>query len=214
MSLVYEVMPVEKMFDDITDMNNQFIEQDSITLATVYKGNSGMYYLMPAVGHYGIKANKETIDSIIKSGIIPIEPERLNLFEKEKNRLEKINDNVDYYLSDLNEKLQMSLTTDKEIDTSLYKAINKKVKSLEPEEAYRQFFVPLGVVVGEIVRKKVNGEWKLNKLYGYNPYYAPYVTIGSNNNYLPWYKLADMLLNKKFDIKRYIEEVSKQKQYL
>lgn len=211
----YKIMSDVELLSMIDDMNEQFEYYDKETMAKVFRANNKGFILLPAVGIKGLFAEQQSVlDSIIKSGIIPIEPERLNLFEKERGRLEKINDNVDYYLSDLNEKLQMSLTTDKEIDTFLYKAINKKVKSLEPEEAYRQFFVPLGVVVGEIVRKKVNGEWKLNKLYGYNPYYAPYVTIGSNNNYLPWYKLADMLLNKKFDIKRYIEEVSKQKQYL
>lgn len=213
MSLAYEIMPVEKMFDDITDMDKQFIEQDKVTMATVYRGNSGMYYLMPAVGHYGIKANKVVIDSIVKSGVIPIEPGTLNLFEKNRSRLEKIHENIGYYLANLNSMLQMSLKADTEIDTSLYKEINKKIKSLEPKEAYQQYFVPLGVVVGEIARKKANGEWKLDKQYGYNPYYVPYVAIGNGRKYLPWYNLADMLLRGKFEMKLYLEEVLREKTY-
>lgn len=211
----YKVMSDVELLAMIDNMNEQFEYYDKGTMAKVFRANNKGFILLPAVGKKGLFAKEQsTIDTILKSGVIPIEDENPSPFTKEKGRLEKIEDNVVYYLSDLNAKLQLSLTAEEEIDTSFYKVINKQIKSLEPEEAYQQFFVPLGVVVGEIVRKKVNGEWKLNKLYGYNPYYVPYITIGSNSNYLPWYKLADMLLNKKFDIKRYIEEVSKQKRFL
>jgi len=211
----YKIMSDRELLAMISDMDGQFEYYDKETMAKVFRANNKGFILLPAVGRKGLFAEQQSVlDSIIKSGVIPLEADKPSPFEKEKSRLAKINDNISYYLTELNSKLQTSLTTDVEIDTSLYKVINKKIRSLEPEEAYRQFFIPLGVVMGEIVRKKVNGEWKLDKRYAYNPYYVPYVTIGNDNNYLPWYKLADMLLNRKFDIKRYIEEVSKLKRFL
>jgi hypothetical protein len=211
----YKIMSDIELLSMIDDMNEQFEYYDKETMAKIFRANNKGFILLPAVGKKGLFANEQSVlDSILKSGVIPIEEENLNLFQKEKRRLEKINDNVDYYLADLNNKLQTTITTDAEIDASLYKIINKKIKSIQPEEAYQSYFIPLGIVVGEIIRREVNGEWKLDKEYGYNPYYVPYVTLGNNKNYLPWYKLADMLLNKRFDIKRYIESVSMERKYL
>ncbi|MCG2617456.1 hypothetical protein LZZ85_24370 [Terrimonas sp. NA20] len=205
-------MSVETMFKDIDDINNQFIEQDSTTLATIYRGNSGIYYLMPAVGPYGIKARKEVLDSILESGVIPIEENPPNPFVKAKNELKKIDENIQFYLSELNSKLDLAITMELLADESFYSIINTKVNALDGEDSYRTLFIPLGVVVGEIVRIRENGEWRLNKKYGYNPYFIPYITNGKGY-FLPWTKLADMLLEKKFDIKKYFKEITKQKSF-
>ena len=213
MNLNYEIMPVKDMFNDITDRHSQYIDFDPNTMAKTYRGNSGSYYLIPAIGPLGIKAQKEVIDSIIKSGVIPIEEKEPNPFKMEKERLLDIPENIDYYVSDLAKKLEIEIRRDEEIDILLYKEINKKIKALDAGIAYERYFIPLGVVVGELVRKRVNGEWKVEKRYGYNPYYVPRITDRSNNNYLPWYKLAEMLLKKKFDIGQYIEDVSKARSF-
>lgn len=204
----YKVMLKKDLLNMIDNMNENFVYYDKETQSKIYTSNNREFILLPASGIKGIVAQERSIlDSIIKNGIIPIEEEKPNLFQLEKSRLLNLQDNIEYYINTLRIEIQMPLTKDSFKDISKFKEINKKIRSMNAEEAYYKIFIPLGVIIGEIVRDKINGSWKLDKRYGYNPYYVPYIKDDNNRNYLPWYKLADVLLNKKFNLDQHFASV-------
>ena len=65
MNLDYEIIRVTEMLDDLSDMASRFVSEDSFTKATVYKGISGNYYLLPAVGPYAYVRNPMYIGGFI-----------------------------------------------------------------------------------------------------------------------------------------------------
>ena len=175
-------------------MDEQFMFSDSATMATVYKSNEGKYIIRPAVGLKGLLVStKADVDIILKSGI-PIEEDKPNPFQANKDIIEDIDSNKDGLFDMMKRELdiQSELNFDAVFIDNISKALNKKKQN----DLYAKVFFPLGVYLGEYLRVTKGGKWFLQKRFGYNPYFVPVLVCNDGYTYDPWYKLADFLLKK------------------
>ncbi|OMP74552.1 hypothetical protein, partial [[Flexibacter] sp. ATCC 35208] len=94
-------------------------------------------------------------------------------------------------------------------DTAYYNAISKKVNKIDPQQRYMDLFIPLGIFIGEKMRRSKSAHWQVEKKYGYRPYFMPILMDGNDNRYLPWYRLDQHLSKKKFDLDTYLTYMNK-----
>lgn len=204
----YEIKPVDELAEMRNKLNAQFVYQDEESLAHIYKLQDGRMILFPAIGKDGlIFENENKLKNALSKGGIPLNEETQNPFQINRERIKNFENNIDYFLKIMSDTLNINIDVNND-DALYYEEINKHIKSLGYEKAYNSLFIPIGVFVGEKIRKRTASEWGLKKEYGYNPYYIPELST-SDKVYYPWYKLAHMLLErKKFDLENYISLVS------
>lgn len=204
----YQIKSIDELIEIRDKENAKFIFQDEESLAHIYRLQDGKMILLPAVGKDGlIFENEKGLKSVLANGKIPLIEDNPSPFQIEKERLNNIENNVPFFLKKMSDTLKIEIDI-KRNDKLFYKEISERIKNLGYENAYKSLFISIGVFVGEKIRQKTGSKWSLKKAYGYNPYYVPEL-ITAGRVYYPWYKLADMLLErKKFDIEKYILFVS------
>ena len=96
---------------------------------------------------------------------------------------DKLIDHIDQLVSELSDKIQIDI---KQLDKS-YKSldiVSKQTELYDIDNAITDLYDNLVAYVGEVIRKKVNGHWKINEeFHGCN---YPFIDIGLNNvQYMP-----------------------------
>ena len=200
----YEIKPVDDLIEIRNKQNAQFVYQDEESLAHIYKLQDGRMILLPAIGKDGLVFESErNLKEVLSHGNIPLKEDDPNPFQIDRERIKNFESNIDYFLKMMSDTLDININVSND-DTLYYKEISKRIRDFGYEKAYNTLFIPIGIFVGEKIKKKTLSQWGLKKEYGYNPYYIPELTT-SDRVYYPWYKLADMLLErKKFDLQTHI----------
>ena len=106
----------------------------------------------------------------------------------------KLIDHVDKLILELADKLQIDI---KQLDKS-YKSldiVSRQTELHDIDKAIADLYDNLVAYVGEVIRKKVNGQWKINSDFAGGDY--PYIDIGLNNvQYMPinivWENLQEL----------------------
>ncbi|WP_179091418.1 hypothetical protein, partial [[Flexibacter] sp. ATCC 35208] len=93
-------------------------------------------------------------------------------------------------------------------DASYYKEISKRVNKIDPDDRNTDLFIPLGIFIGEKIKRGTSAHWQVEKKYGYRPYFMPILIDASEKKYHPWYKLYEHLSKKKFDFDKYLTLVN------
>jgi hypothetical protein len=200
----YEVLSVKNILEDVTDVHEQFLKVDSFTMAKVYKGKSGSYYLLPAVGNLGIKVNDiAVIDSILLSRKIPIPEKSPSIFQINKEAIENIEKEQENIVSQF--LSQNNLSWD-ELKSGDFLKLDAIVNQLMPKKRYDDLCFTLGLLIGKIMKETHNVHWVLEKRYGYNPYFEPMLEDRTDSVlYNPWYTLSRNLVEKTFSFKNCLE---------
>jgi hypothetical protein len=204
----YEIKTVDELFDIIEKDKASMLYQNENNLSLIYKLKDGKMILVPAIGSKGlIFENERKLDELVSKGDIPLEEDDPNPFQINKEKIKNLSENVNYYLKILSDTLGIKIEINND-DSTYYDEINKRIKAIGYDKTYNTLYIPLGIFVGEKIKRQTGAEWQLIKKFGYNPYYEP-ALVTSNKKYFPWYKLADMLLErKKFDFKYYFAMAS------
>ena len=119
-----------------------------------------------------IFSNAQCLKKVIASDIFPIENPHPNLYEIEIDNIRQINRKISYYIDHLAKilKLDYSGLNREYCQKCLSKIIGRYIKKITSEKD----LVALIAIIGELVRKEVDGYWMLEKWYGlYNPYFIP-----------------------------------------
>jgi len=187
----------------VKSRNAVLLYQDSINKATFYKLDDSRIVVYPAVGSKGVIINSEKdISEVFKNGF-PIEEEAPNHFQIERSKLIDIEKNIEFYLDELGKGLAIKVQLEND-SASYYNEISHAINKMGYKNFYNSYFIHFGIFIGEKVRKLKGGHWELEKRYGYNPYYEPYVRTNNQVIVNPWYKMADILLKRKsFDLSYY-----------
>ncbi len=95
----------------------------------------------------------------------------------------KLIDHIDQLVSELSDRLKIDI---KQLDKS-YKSldiVSKQTELFDIDKAITDIYDNLVAYVGEVIRKKVNGKWKINVDFAGGDY--PYIDIGLKNvQYMP-----------------------------
>jgi len=134
--------------------------------------------------HKGILFNnKKCFGDILKKDNFPVENPDKEMFEIEESKIKTFHLQADYYRNHLNRVLNFDF---KKITKEAAQAYLKKVIG----RYIRQLTTPTDVValisvIGELVKKEIDGKWFLEKRYGmYNPIYEPNIVTTAGNVFL------------------------------
>lgn len=203
----FRILPVR---DFLPFINNEALKRDPVTQAKMYEGTNGKYYLIPAVGGRGIESNdKQALDSILESGHIPIEEDWPNMFVDNKMAVQNISDSARHVIAEYCKKFGLSIDIeDRSFDFGQLDSLINKTKK---EERLSKFAFFVGLVIGEKIRFERHAVWKLEKRYGYNPFFEPKLfEPESKSTYNPWYWIVRSLdSGRKFHFASEYERVMK-----
>jgi hypothetical protein len=116
--------------------------------------------------------NKETLNLFIKNDRFPIENPEQDLYDLELTIIKNIPNEINACQLHLNTILDYKFTElNKEvIGIYLKKIIGRTIKKLTTDKDV----IALIIVIGEVLRREINGKWAIEKWYGtYNPKFKP-----------------------------------------
>lgn len=116
--------------------------------------------------------DKKCFDRMIEADRFPIDNPGNGLYDMELERIKTINKQIGFYQNHLNSVLKFDFPEISEDVAQAYlkKVIGRTIKKLTTNTD----LVGLIAVFGEIMRKKIEGKWVIEKWYGtYNPYFMP-----------------------------------------
>lgn len=185
----------------IVEYNGAFVtvfkDGSSIILPPVLGGNEGL--LFDDVGE---------MKKMIESRIFPVKGNN-SFWENERNRVLNFPDSISYYCSKLTKMLnyKVELTHDKVYLKELSKVITDKYKTTSDKRNLRNY---VSIYVGELLRQRVNGRWRLAKEMSLNVYFIPEITKGDTycdhwNFVIGELEMASFI---PFDIENLIERAS------
>jgi hypothetical protein len=135
--------------------------------------------------------DKKCYEDCIDKDQYPIENNPIEVAEKYKNFIEKINTEIDNILVELSAKfLPQGKSISNEVELSQILTILHKKKLAQKD----LFFAAMAL--GEYVRRVNHGRWIILKKYGtYNPYYIPAIIYDDNSIFLLWEFLPTFFKN-------------------
>lgn len=121
--------------------------------------------------------NKRSMQEMIDARSYPVKGTG-SFWEQEKARVINIEYSMAYYCSKLSELLGFSveLKDERVYLKELSMVVGSKFKSKKVDKDLPNY---LAVYIGELIRKRVNGEWKLAIENAFNVYYIPEVVKGN-----------------------------------
>ena len=137
-----------------------FKDRTSILTPPVLGGKEGLFFY-----------NVEDMNAMIASRIYPVKGNG-SFWEKEKDRVINFSNEMPYYCSKLTEILnyKVELSNDKSYLKELSNVVTEKLKLKKNNKILCNY---LSIYIGELLREKVNGEWKLLPEKALNVYYLP-----------------------------------------
>ncbi len=184
--LAYKEMSTKEL-NVIAERNKDMIDttyQLDYNYASVFIFKNKTALLFPGSGGNGIMFNDtEVMKKMIEEKKFPVKGDG-SFWENEKERVLNLDSSIGYYCSRLSELLgyNVRLDSDPRYLKELSKAINQKLASKKVDiNIYRY----AAIYIGELIRMKKKGQWKLHPVYTLNVYYIPEIVCG-NTFCDPW----------------------------
>jgi hypothetical protein len=211
MAQAYEVKNMSEILDIIEIGNAEIEDQVEYNLAVVYKFPDGRIALVPSEGgqQEGILFyDEQAFKEMVESKRFPVKPGN-SIFESDKERIKNIESNVSYFVKQLSDTLRLVL--DPTLGELQFGDLSEKINEYGIER-WEHIVLPLGVFLGEVLRLKIKGKWKLQTHYSLNLYWTPNITDDNKYTYMLWGKMYDEFLTciqekKKFDLRQFFREV-------
>lgn len=177
-SLPYKVLPltelnkIKEKKQDIID--TVYINDYNAVFVTIFK--DGTAILSPPVlgGHEGLFFyDIEAMHAMIASREYPVKGTG-TFWEKEKERIEHISTSIPYYCTKLSELLDFKVEV--KDDTVYLKELSTVISNkMKAKKQPKYLKIYLSIYIGELIRRRVDGEWKLFTEYAFHIYYIPRV---------------------------------------
>jgi hypothetical protein len=192
----YEIRPARDLLALEKAIGTKSAFQDNKTYAHIYELLNGQFILLPAVGSKGLLIQeRNTLDHILTTRI-PIEDDHLNPYVEKQNLITGLPNSAKNAIEKINKILNTTIDVQRlEFDVQ---DLNEKVRRFGCLKVYEELSVELGILLCEVLRKKEDGlEYKLEKRYGYNPYFEAVLIDKNCARISPWYYLNRYLIEKK-----------------
>jgi hypothetical protein len=175
MDAKYEVRNLEYLQKIAKQYNAKTIFQIEYNYAFVLQLNNGHFIIVPhEIGDEGlIFYDRATMDSIIQSGKFPVNDIN-DIYYSNRDRLINVDQNLDYYLSQLK-----YLFLIEEIQTDFNDAnlefLSKKINEIGVKNIINRNEIGLRLLLCEMWRKKIKGVWGSSIIYSLNVFYKPII---------------------------------------
>lgn len=168
-----------------------YILDYNAVFVTIYKDGTAM--LIPPIlgGDEGLFfTDIKAMNDMIAQRVYPVKGTG-SFWEKEKARIMDINGSMLYYVSKLSEILNflVEVKNDSEYLKQLSLVVSKKLKSKRRDRNLENY---LAIYIGELIRLRVDGTWKLRKNHTFNVYYYPDVTKGAERLDILGYVIGEL----------------------
>lgn len=192
----YEIKPANELLALETTIGSISIYHDTETYAHIYELLNNQFILLTAVGSKGLLiTDKNTLDHILSTRI-PIEDEHRKPHIEKQHLIINLPASAQDAIEEINKVLDTAIAVEN-LDFNV-EDLNKKVRKFGCLKAYEELSIELGILICEVMRKKEVGlEYKLEKRYGYNPYYEAILLDKNDAKISPWYYLNRYLIEKK-----------------
>ena len=188
MSQSYLIKPKSELKGLIDKIGLQEYFQRKDNKAFVYQLCDEKYILLPITGSKGLLFdNKGEYELTLKDGIIPLTDET-NFFEKNQYLIRQIPDSNDRFIEKLEDSLHIHLKFNDFTD-EYFNSLSEKIEIYGRKKASQDLYFEFGIYIGEIIRKRRNGDWKLDVEYGINKYFEPRLYTSDKVHY-PWENLG------------------------
>lgn len=192
MAQQYEVKDVHELIKIMDKYDAQDIDQLEYNDAIIYELSNGKLILAPGIGPEGILFHDRTaLEAMVASKEFPVKGEG-GMFEEEQDKIgsrEALLPNIAVFQDTLEQVLDM--TIDLNGNAHHLDKMTDKISAYGKEAFGQQYFMELGVVFGEMVRRKIEGSWTFGKQYTMNPYYIPSVAARDGYSVGVWKRLRE-----------------------
>ena len=201
----YEILASRDLSILIEEHQGRLLYQNKEDFSFVYQLGDQRMVWRPPIGSKGILFDNEAVmQEVLKHGV-PIE-DNSDPFKANQEHILDIGNEIGYWLQVLSERLDIMPDIHND-DLRYYKKINQKVNKVERDKRYMELAMPLGIFIGEKMRRGTDAQWKLKKRYGYRPYFEPFLEDSNAKAYLPWFKLGEHLNKRYFNLEKYLDTV-------
>jgi hypothetical protein len=122
-----------------------------------------------------------------------------NPYLKEQHRIITIDKSINYFVSKLENELKVSIDLD-DFDKNTLDLVSNKVNKLKNNGDIDSIYFPLVILFGEMTRRRVKGDWKIEAINYLNKnaiYFQPIIVGGKDKiKYYPWRKIEKYLFEQ------------------
>lgn len=141
--------------------------------------------LVPAGGNqYLLFNDKDEMFDILEKKGIPLTYNGGSPFQLNVDKLKQIEITWESIINELDSEI-LQMVEEKNY-AAASKLIRKTLKKIPSDDRYKTIYLPLGILIHEIIRQHVNGKWFLEKQYYINPYYIPIIQDANEIQYNTW----------------------------
>jgi len=193
----YTILDAENLLSLIEKEKALYEYQIPDNMASVFKFPDGKIAVFPAINtSYGVLfRNKEAFNSTLENKGIPIKETNLSPFQKEITRILEIDKSALDIIHELNTlyNQNMIITLNKNRLKEVSFSLRELLKELNYEYIYEELYFRLGIYIHLLIKNLIDGNWDLDKRYGINPYWVPYIVDKSGVKYRAWKGILDSL---------------------
>lgn len=152
-------------------------------LVNIYNDNTAIIFPASGTGEGMYFTNLETMQKIIGMKTFPVKGDG-SFWEKEKQRLIKLDQFIPYYLEELSKIIGFNIQIS--FDKKYLKEVSKHINLyLNSSKINKNSYYYIAIFISELIRRSNNGVWKLIPIYTLNIYYIPEIVF--NHSYChPW----------------------------
>ncbi|GEM_PF-2673841 len=198
----YIVLNSAKLLSLIKNEKAIYKYQMPENMASIFEFSDGKIVLFPAIKtDFGvIFKSMEVLDEVLRHQGIPIEETDQSPFQLEKDNIIDINNSSIELINKFNFDYQQNLyiTHDKIILKEVSKQIRTLLNKYDFNTIYEKLYFPIGIYLHMIIKSIVFGNWELEKRYGINPYWIPFIRDEKNISYKAWKGVLDSLEKPKY----------------
>jgi hypothetical protein len=186
----YEVKEVVWLLNkvDVEGLSLEDSEQLSFNLAFVYMLKDGKVVIIPSIGEKGLLIQDESSYlEMLNKQHFPVEDDG-SFFAPERHQIKEIKEDVSFYISQL-KVLGVHGLPDEQATLPALKELSTAINNYGKDRVINEFTVAIGIYLGEIVRRRIEGQWNFERQETLNPYWIPYIELNDKASVDIWESL-------------------------
>ena len=165
-------------------------EQLEFNGAFVFYLNDGRVLMASSDGLIAILFDdKASFQKMLEAEDFPVQ-DPSSIFAAERRFVKTLNESIDEYIKRLNYLGVYSMPQPDKVEVQL-RELSERINAVGKKKIDRSAYVAIGILLGEIIRRKIDGMWLLQKEMSLNPYYVPYVRNRDGLQPLHWKRLHE-----------------------
>jgi hypothetical protein len=176
----YVALPVQELnkIEEQKQVDTFYQVDYNMATVTIFKDGTATLFPGAGLGEGLLFYDLKLMQKMIEERVFPVKGDG-SFWEKEKERVLQLNENIPYYCSKVSAFLgfDVSLNTGKDYLKKLTEVINQKFYNQKVKD---EEYLYLAIYIGELIRIKSKSKWVLHPEYTLNIYYIPEIVADKN----------------------------------